>query len=194
MGNFNSAVTDSGRQILSAVQAGAVFTPTRIVMGSGSLPTGTTIRNIKSLVALVKTLEINKVVASNDGTAIIGGLYSNSDVSTTFYFRELGLYAKAVHADGTESAEVLYAYGNSGTTADQMPAYTSGQPVERQLDIVTYVGNDTTINVSIASNTYVTQEQLTAALQSIDMAITDTVTGLKYKWGVENGIPYLEGV
>lgn len=194
MGTFNSAVTDSGRLIQSAVQTGAVFTPTRIVMGSGSLPTGTTIRNIKDVVEPVKTLAINKVVAGNDGTAIIGGLYSNSDVSTTFYFRELALFAKAVYADGTETAEVIYSYGNSGTTADQMPAYTSGQPVERQLDIVTYVGNDTAINVSIASNTYVTQEQLATALSSIDLTMTDTETGTKYQWGVENGMVYIEEV
>lgn len=194
MGTFNSAITDSGRLILSAVQTGAVFTPTRIVMGSGSLPTGTTIRNIKALVEAVKTLSINKVVKGNDGTAIIGGLYSNTDVSTTFYFRELGLYAKAVYEDGTESDEVLYAYGNSGSTADQMPAYTSGQPVERQLDVLTYVGNDTAINVSISSNVYVTQEQLNSALSAIDLTITDTVTGLKYKWGIEDGAVYLEEV
>lgn len=194
MGTFTSAITDSGRIVQSAIQVGASFTPTRIVMGSGTLPTGTTARNIKALVSPVKTLAINKAVSSNDGTAIIGGLYSNQDVSVAFYFREIGLYAKAVYADGTETDEVLYAYGNFGSTADHMPAYTSGQLVERQLDILVYVGNDAQISVTISSNAYVTQEQLRNAINAIDLTITDDTTGYKYKCGIDNGAVYMEEV
>ena len=61
MGNFsNNAITDSGRILLAEVQVGAVFTPTRIVMGSGYLPSSTTTRAIKQVVSPVKSLDINK--------------------------------------------------------------------------------------------------------------------------------------
>ena len=161
MGAFtSSAITDKGRQLLAHVQLGAVFTPTKIIIGSGNLPTGTTVRTITAVVTPVQTLTISKKKRSNDGLVTIGGVYSNKDVSTSFYFRELGLYAKAVYADGTEAAEVLYCYGNAGSTADLMPAYTSGQPVEREIDIVTYIGNDTDVDLTIASSVYVTQEQI----------------------------------
>ena len=121
-------------------------------MGSGTLPSGTTARNIKDVIEPVKELTINKKKRGNDGTVTIGGVYSNQDVATGFYFRELALYAKAVDTEGAEvAAEVLYSYGNAGSTADYMPAYTSGQPVERQIDLVTYIGNDTKVDLYIDS-------------------------------------------
>lgn len=161
MGVFSSsAITDSGRQLLGHVQMGAVFTPTRIVIGNGSLPAGTTVQTITAVVAPVQTLTISKKKRSNDGLVTIGGVYSNKEVTTNFYFRELGLYAKAVYPNGTEIAEVLYCYGNAGNSADLMPAYTSGQPVEREIDIVTYIGNDTDVDLTIGSNVYVTQSQM----------------------------------
>lgn len=147
----NNSITDSGKNLLSHVQMGAVFTPTKIVMGSGTLPTGTTTSSITAVITPVQTLAINKKKRNNDGTVIIGGKYSNEDVTTGFYFRELGLYAKAVYEDGTEIPEVLYSYGNSGSSADFMPAYTTGQAVERQIDLVTYVGPNAVINLEVES-------------------------------------------
>lgn len=156
---INNAITDAGRLLLGEVQMGAVFTPTRIVLGSGRLPSGTTVRTIKNVVYPVVTLEINKKAKSNDGNFVVGGVYSNESITSDFYFRELALYAKAVKLDGTEVAEVLYSYGNAGEAADYMPAYTSGTPVERQIDIATYIGNDTKIDMTIESGMYITRDQ-----------------------------------
>lgn len=166
MANFsNNAITDAGRILLADVQTGAVFTPTRIVMGSGYLPSGTTTRTIKNVVAPVKALDINKKKKGNDGTVTIGGVYSNIDIAEAFYFRELALYAKAVFPDGRETAEVLYSYGNAGASADLMPAYSAETAVERQIDLVTYIGNDTQVNLEIASGIYVSREELQEALK-----------------------------
>lgn len=161
MGLFaNNALTDVGRILLSYVQMGAIFTPTKIVMGSGYLPAGTTVRTITNVVTPVKTLTITKKERSNDGTVVIGGVYSNADITANFYFRELALYAKAVDEDGTEVCqETLYAYGNAGSAADLMPAYSSGQAVEREIDVATYIGNDSAVNLFLESGVYLTQEQ-----------------------------------
>ena len=160
MGVFsNNAITDGGRVLLSYVEMGAIFTPTKIVMGSGTLPAGTTVRTIKDVVAPVKTLTIGKKKRGNDGTVTIGGVYSNQNVTADFYFRELALYARADNQDGSVAAEeCLYSYGNAGSTADLMPAYSSGQPVERQIDLVIYVGNDSNVDLTIASGTAMTVE------------------------------------
>lgn len=161
MGVFqDNAITDAGRELLSHVQMGAVFTPTKIVIGSGYLPAGTTTRTIKEVVTPIQTLTINKKKRSNDSTVVIGGVYSNADVTEDFYFRELGLYAKAEYEGGETVDECLYSYGNAEDTADLMPAYTSGQPVERQIDIVTYIGNDTQIDLTIESGVYLTRGDL----------------------------------
>ena len=161
MGVFqDNAITDAGRELLSHVQMGAVFTPTKIVIGSGYLPAGTTTRTIEEVVTPIQTLTINKKKRSNDSTVVIGGVYSNADVTEDFYFRELGLYAKAEYESGETVDECLYSYGNAEDTADLMPAYTSGQPVERQIDIVTYIGNDTQIDLTIESGVYLTRGDL----------------------------------
>lgn len=161
MGTFsNNAITDNGRILLSHVQMGAVFTPTKIIMGSGSLPAGTTVRNITDVITPEKMLEIIKKKRIEDGTVIIGGVYSNQDVTTGFYFRELALYAKAVYPDGQEVSEVLYSYGNAGNVADYMSEYAAGQPVEREIDLIVYIGNDADVDLTIESGVYVTQEQL----------------------------------
>jgi hypothetical protein len=169
MGAFtNSAITDAGRALLAEAQAGAVFTPTRLVIGSGSIPTGKTAQTMTDVVAVVKSLAINKKQRTPDGKAIFGAVYSNEDITEAFYFRELALYAKPVHLneDGSvasEGAEVLYTYGNAGDNADYMPAYSTSTVVEKQIDIVTYVGNNTQVNLTIESGTYIQRREMGAA-------------------------------
>ena len=165
MGVFaNNAITDVGRILEGELKMGAVFTPTRIVMGSGFLPSGTTARTIKDVISPVISLQINKKKMSNNGTVVIGGVYSNAAIQSDFYFRELALYAKAVKSDGSATDEILYSYGNAGNAADLMPAYTSGTAVERQIDLATYVGIDIKVDLTIESGVYVTQKQLEDAL------------------------------
>ena len=164
MGSFkNNALTDAGRVLLGDVQMGAVFTPTKLVIGSGQLPPGETPRTLKQVVSPVIELAPNKKRRANDGTFVVGGLYTNEKIKEDFYFRELALYAKAVWQDGRESTEVLYSYGNAGDLADFMPSYSSGTPVERQIDLSVYIGNDAKVDLTIASGMYVSIQEKGAA-------------------------------
>lgn len=173
MGNFsNNAITDVGKMLLADVQAGAIFTPTRIVMGSGSMPGGVTAQAMTAVITPVKSLAINKKKRTPDGKCVFGGVYTNKEVTEPFYFRELALYAKAVYlnTDGSvksEGPETLYSYGNAGATADYMPAYSTSTVVEKQMDLVTWVGNDAQVDLTIESGMYVTQEQAVLNLEYI---------------------------
>ena len=183
MGNFsNNAITDVGRNLFAEVQAGAVFIPTRIVVGSGELPTGKTAKTMTDVVAPVASLAINKKERTPDGKAIYGGVYSNKDITTAFYFRELALYARAEYRDldgnvTLEIPEVLYSYGNAGNTADYMPAYSTNTVVERQMDLVVFVGNETEIDLSIASGMYVTREEFQQAMEYAGGGVVIMATG-----------------
>lgn len=165
MGNFaNNAVTDGGRLLLADLQAGAVFIPTKIVIGSGMIPSGKTAATMTEVAVPVKELAINKKKKTADGKVTIGGAYDNRDVAVAWYFRELALFARAEYreADGTvikSVDEVLYSYGNAGDTADYMPAYYTDAVVERQIDLVSWVGQDTEIELTIEPGVQVTQEQ-----------------------------------
>lgn len=165
MGNFsNNAITDVGKMLLADVQAGAVFVATRIVLGSGSMPGGATAQAMTDVITPVTSFSINKKKRTPDGKCIFGGVYSNAQVTQAFYFRELALYAKAVYLneDGTvksEGEEILYSYGNAGETADYMPAYSTSTVVEKQIDLVTWVGNDAQVLLNVESGVFLTQEQ-----------------------------------
>lgn len=178
MGNFsNNAITDVGKMLLADVQAGAIFTPTRIVMGSGSMPSGATAESMNDVITPVVSLAINKKKRTPDGKCVFGGVFSNEDVLGAFYFRELALYAKAVYlnADGTvrsEGAETLYSYGNAGTTADYIPAYSTSTVVEKQMDLVTWVGNDAEVDLTIESGVFVTRDQVVLNYPFISPAVS----------------------
>lgn len=207
MGIFTNAITDNGRLMLAHAQAGAVLIPTKIVLGSGNLPTGKTPASMTEVVSPVKELGLNKKAVTPDGKCIIGGVYTNADVATAFYFRELAVFMRAEYrdADGNVTQgvdEVLYSYGNSGTTADYMPAYSTSTVVEKQIDTVIYVGVNAVVDLTIASGVYLTKESLDTilvdfvrkdALEDL-ILMTDATTGTKYRWGVENGLVYIEEV
>lgn len=164
MGNFsNNAITDVGRILLADVQAGGVFTPTRIVIGSGSMPGGATAQGMTEVIHPVKSLAINKKKRTPDGKCVFGGVYTNEEITEPFYFRELAMYAKAVYLneDGSvksEGPETLYSYGNAGATADYMPAYSTSTVVEKQMDLVIWVGNETQVDLTIESGLFLTRE------------------------------------
>ena len=174
MGIFsNNAITDVGRILLADVQAGAVFTPTRIVIGSGSMASGATTQSMTAVITPVVSLAINRKKRTPDGKCIFGGVYSNAEVTEPFYFRELALYAKAVYLneDGSvksEGEETLYSYGNAGATADYMPAHSSSAAIEKQIDLVTWVGNDAHVDLTIESGLFVTREQAVLNVQYIN--------------------------
>lgn len=207
MASFNNAITENGRLLLAHAQAGAVLIPTKIVIGSGNLPAGQTVASMTAVVTPVKELTINKKDVAPDGKYVIGGVYSNADISTAFYFRELAIFMRAEYrsANGavTQSVpEVLYSYGNSGTTADYMPAYSTNTVVEKQIDLLVWVGNSATVDLTIESGVYLTREVLDNILLDFvskreleDLVVmTDATTGSKYRWGVENGLVYIEEV
>ena len=199
MALFNIAITDGGRALLADVQAGAVLIPSKIVIGSGNMPTGKTAQTMTAVASPVKELAINKVKRLNDGKVTFGGVYSNADILTAFYFRELALFCRGEYRDNSGNVtkavdECLFCYGNAGSTADYMPAYGLNTVVERQIDITSWIGNDAQVSMVVNSGVYVTQEQLSEAVSSIDLSIKDAGTGKKYKWGIENGLVFLEEV
>ena len=172
MANFqNNAITEEGIRLRSHVDMGAVFTPTKIVIGSGNIPAGKTAKTMTDVASPVKELAINKKERFPDGKAVFGGAYSNEDITQEFYFRELALYAKAVYPDGTEIEEALYCYGNAGGNAERMDAYSSSAVIERQIDIVTFVGNEAQINLTIESGVSVTLEMLENRLSDFDCGV-----------------------
>lgn len=202
---YDNNVTDVGRLLLGDVQMGASFVPTKIVIGKGYLPQGKTTRTMTDVAVVVKELALNKATKNPDGDAIFGAIFSNEDIQEAFYYRELGLYAKGVYYNQSggverETAEVLYSYGNAGENAELIPAYSTGSVVERQLDLLVYIGNDTEVKLEIETGLYVTIPVFNDTVERLEKDIeevryiVDSTTAKKYEWAMESGTLSLDEV
>lgn len=202
---YDNNVTDVGRLLLGDVQMGVSFVPTKIVIGKGYLPQGKTTRTMTNVADVVKELALNKATKNPDGDAIFGAIFSNADIQEAFYYRELGLYAKGVYYNQSggverETAEVLYSYGNAGENAELIPAYSTGSVVERQLDLLVYIGNDTEVKLEIETGLYVTIPVFNDTVERLEKDIeevryiVDSTTAKKYEWAMESGTLSLDEV
>lgn len=172
---FDNNITDVGRQLWAEMQAGGSFVPTRIVVGSGYLPTEKTTKTVTAVAEPVQSIQLNKSEKMSGGDYVFGGVFTNKDVTAAFYYRELALYAKVERPDGTETEETLYSYGNAGANAELIPAYSTGTAVERQLDILSYIGNDATVTVEIATGIYVSKTEFDAKFGELKDATDNSV-------------------
>ncbi|MFD0682366.1 MULTISPECIES: phage tail-collar fiber domain-containing protein [unclassified Paenibacillus] len=144
MGAFGGLVmTNRGRNLQIKAQLGVTLQFSKIAIGDGSL-SGQSILDLNNLVNQKMTLTINKEQANSDGTYTIGAPLSNQTVVTGFAFREIGLFAQ-----DPDLGEILYSYANAGTNADYIPAIGGAEIIEKQLDIITIVGNATNVNANI---------------------------------------------
>ncbi|MCU7378115.1 MAG: phage tail protein [Clostridiales Family XIII bacterium] len=181
MANFyiNDTTTAGESLLADVIGKGGIFTPTRIVVGSGSMPSGKAAKDMTTLVKQEAQFPINKKKRMADqSNALIGGAFSNKDVTQGFTLKEIGIYAKAVYADGTESSEVLYSYGNAGDQGDYIPAYSTSTVVERQIDITAYIGAEATVNLTVESQVYISTDTFDAANQGIENSINTINTDM----------------
>lgn len=165
---FDNSITDSGRLLWAEMQAGGTFEATKIVIGSGYMPSGKTTKTMTAVATPVQEITLNKKKSLGSGDFVFGGIFTNKDITSAFYYRELGLYAKVTRADGTATDEILYSYGNAGDNAEVIPAYSTDTIVERQLDIITYIGNDATVNLEVSSGLSVSWDDFYDEINRID--------------------------
>lgn len=169
MAIFNFVPTKSGRALFAEVQAGAVLIPTKFVIGTGSLPSGSNLADLTAAVSPLKEFAVTERRSTPDGTCIFGGVYTNADIADDFYLREICLFARAEYRDDSGAvtqnvAEVLLIAGNSGDTADQIPGQsTSGSILERRIRIPVIVGNDVAVDVTLDSGLSVPLDLMGAA-------------------------------
>lgn len=168
----NDTTTAGEALIAEAIAGGGVFTPTRIVIGAGDIPEGTQPEDMTALVLQKMSLPINKKKKTEgESAAIIGAAFTNQEVTEGFYFKEIGVYAKVVYPDETESEEILYSYGNAGEQGDYIAVYSQDTLVEFQIDVTIYVGAEVNVNLELESEVYVSVEdfeQLAEELEQLE--------------------------
>lgn len=158
MSNYNKIIpTLAGSNLLvESVKSKKPLIFTRIALGDGTL---TESESIEGLTALKHPMAQNSVQAINsrgNGEIDVVATISNTSVTSGFYARELGVFAKV----GDTGTEKLFAYTNAGAQASYTPAGTSLD--EKLITVTFYIGNDVNVQINLNSQLYITQAALDA--------------------------------
>lgn len=144
MASFGGMVlTNRGRNLQAKAQAGIQLNFTRIAVGDGNLG-GSSIVNLNALIHQVKSLNITKLKTMTGGKAVVGAVLSNQNITSGFYFREIGVFAQ-----DPDVGEILYCYANCGATAEYIPAGGGPDVIEKSFDIVTVIGNASNVTATL---------------------------------------------
>ena len=90
-------LTNKGLALQGKAQAGTQLNYTRIAIGDGSL-SGQSVPALNALISLKKSLPIARLQMQPPNKVIIGTTLSNADITTGFYFREVGVFAQDASA------------------------------------------------------------------------------------------------
>lgn len=147
-------VTSRGKTLEARTHAGGNIAYTRMRIGDGVLPDGQSIEALTDLISPIKYIPISSAKSSGN-KAVVSGAVSNLGIASSFYFREIGLYATDP-VDG----EILYAYANAGSNADHIPAYSTS-PVDFTFAFNVTFSNTSSVTVTADSSlAFVTHGEL----------------------------------
>lgn len=147
-------LTNTGRDMLTQSRNGQTLTFTKIIIGDGTAIT-TEIDGLTAIKSKKLELPISKSETVHTGQMRLQFRVSNSQVTTSFYFREIGLMAKL--NNGTEK---LYAYTTSGNNARMV--YDRTYPIQEKIvNIDTVTDNASDIRVILdTSIIYATKKDI----------------------------------
>lgn len=168
MSNWGKPVlTKQGLKLQAKVDAGNAMQLTKCRLGSGMIGSGQQLEDLTELVAPVQTLPIASVTYSDDSHAcIISAVTDNSTVTTGYYLREFGIYAK-----DPDDGEILYAVA-SASEPDFIPAKGTSTVISQEIGVALTFAN--AANVTAAVNT-----SATATISYVNTYVTNAVADLK---------------
>ena len=168
MSNWGKPVlTKQGLKLQAKVDAGNAMQLTKCRVGSGMIGSGQQLEDLTELVAPVQTLPIASVTYSDDSHAcIISAVTDNSTVTTGYYLREFGIYAK-----DPDDGEILYAVA-SDSEPDFIPAKGTSTVISQEIGVALTFAN--AANVTAAVNT-----SATATISYVNTYVTNAVADLK---------------
>ncbi|WP_310549934.1 phage tail-collar fiber domain-containing protein [Paenibacillus glufosinatiresistens] len=136
-------LTNKGLVLQGKAQAGTPLNYTRIAVGDGSL-SGQSIPALNSLISPKKSLPVTRLKIQPPNRAAIGTVLRNAEITSGFYFREVGVFAQ-----DPDAGEVLYAYANAGNTAEFIAGSGGSDVIEKAFDCVVAVGTAANVTAVI---------------------------------------------
>lgn len=142
-------VTNAGQAVLAKGISGKPLSFPKIVLGDGQLNG----QSISALTSLISQKAFCGVMRKSitDGVYQLAGQLLPSNITTGFYWREIGL----IVTDPDTGAEVLYAYANAGTATDYIDPNATDSRFEKNIYVNTKIASASSVTISIpSSDTY----------------------------------------
>lgn len=149
--------TDEGKALQAKAQAGTALKFTKMQLGDGELGSQV-IAAMTKLVNPLITVGISGVKAGNN-YATVESNFSNSELMTGFYWREIGVFAADPEKPNDRNSDILYCYANAGSLAEYIPAAGS-EIIEKIISIPCIIGDAENVSAEVASEIYATKEAL----------------------------------
>lgn len=183
MSNWGKPVlTKQGLKLQAKVDAGSRMQLTKCMLGSGTLSSGQSLENLTGLIAPVQTLPISSISYSeNNGACVITAVTDNSSVSTGYYLREFGIFARDPN-DG----EILYAVAQDANP-DYIPPSGTSAVVSQEIGVALSFSN--AANVTAQVNT-----SAIATVTYVNNYVTSAVADLKDMTGATAARPGVHGL
>lgn len=183
MSNWGKPVlTKQGLKLQAKVDAGSRMQLTKCMLGSGTLSSGQSLENLTGLITPVQTLSIASISYSeNNGACVITAVTDNSNVSTGYYLREFGIFARDPN-DG----EILYAVAQDANP-DYIPPSGRSAVVSQEIGVALSFSN--AANVTAQVNT-----SAIATVTYVNNYVTSAVADLKDMTGATAARPGVHGL
>ena len=171
---FKNSITMKGAVAIAAIISGKKMEFTRMAVGDGNLSGGQTPMTMTGLANPLFNVNIHEIYYDSESQVTIKGSFSNKDLLKGFFYRELGLFA----TDPVTGEEILFCYGNAGENAEWINPAGEGSVIEKEVHIVTLVGNTENVTATIKSGIYPTITQMNTLLsKKADLDATNTEGG-----------------
>lgn len=149
--------TDEGKALQAKAQAGTALKFTKMQLGDGELGSQA-IAAMTGLVNPLITVGISGVKAGSN-YATVKSNFSNSGLTTGFYWREIGVFAADPEKPNDRNSDILYCYANAGSLAEYIPAAGSAI-VEKIISIPCIIGDAENVSAEVESEIYATKAEL----------------------------------
>lgn len=148
---IRSSVTAAGRRLIEKAAIGEEIMFTKIVIGDGELEDGVGIGQLTGMINPIIELDINACKIDSEGNAVVSTYLSGDDLDTSFWYREIGLFA-----EDPDDGEILYCYGYAGEYAEYIEKTGNISVIEKTIDVVTVIGEAQTVTAFIKADAVAT--------------------------------------
>ena len=174
MGFERIYITKQGSLLAAKTIQGKQVEFDHVEIGSGTLSGSEKDRT--ALVKKVLEVPIHNIQITGETQAQISFIFKNTDASSSFYFREIGIFA----LDPDTKEKILYAYAYAG----ENPEYINNSitaPVEKCIDITIAIDNADNVTITLDPNQiYVTEKEMQEAIDEATSKVGN-VYGIRRK-------------